>query len=173
MKKFRIRSIVAGLLAAAAVVLIGTLGFLVPLNFQSRSFWLLIIIAFATYIAVHRLALGFKNFGRVRFTKRTKRAEKLKSADSTSISNRIFCSLSLSVFLYSLILQAAQCSTLQGMLLFCLFRMQTFQRIFRSLWVRIQLLLWIPRPQECSAIEKSVRFQMSSASSMSHIITIK
>lgn len=78
MKKFRIRSVVAGLLAATAVVLIGTLGFLIPLNFQSRGFWLLIIIAFAAYIAVHRLALGFKDFGRVRFAKRTKKGRKIE-----------------------------------------------------------------------------------------------
>lgn len=78
MKKFRIGPVIAGLLAAAVVVLIGTFGLMTPLNLKSRGFWLMIIITFAVFLAVRRLALGFKDFGRVKITRRTKKGRRVE-----------------------------------------------------------------------------------------------
>lgn len=78
MKKIRVWPVIAGLLAAALVALIGTLGLLVPLNFKSRGFWVLIIFSFAAFLAARRLALGFKDFGHVRYTKRTKKGKRVE-----------------------------------------------------------------------------------------------
>lgn len=78
MKKVRIWPVVAGLLAAAFVAFIGTFGLLIPLNFHARGFWLLIIVVFAVFLAVRRVALGFKDFGRVRYAKRTKKGRKIE-----------------------------------------------------------------------------------------------
>lgn len=78
MKKIRVWPVIAGLLAAFLVALIGTLGLLVPLNFKSRGFWVLIIFSFAAFLAVRRVALGFKDFGHVRYTKRTKKGKRVE-----------------------------------------------------------------------------------------------
>lgn len=76
MKRIRIWPLVAAALSCSVVLLIGTFGLCIPLNFRSNFFWWLLIAAFAVFLVVRRIALGFRDFGRQIITKRTKKGKR-------------------------------------------------------------------------------------------------
>lgn len=78
MKRIRIWPLVAGALSCSVVLLIGTFGLCIPLNLRSKFFWWLLIAAFAVFLVVRRIALGFRDFGRQTVTKRTKKGKRYK-----------------------------------------------------------------------------------------------
>lgn len=71
MKKIKIGSVILGIITAAIIMTIGLIGFCVSINVHEVGFWILIVIALFTAIALARISSGIKDFGNVIITKRT------------------------------------------------------------------------------------------------------
>lgn len=71
MKKIKIGSVILGVITAAIIMTIGLIGFCVSINVHEVGFWILIVIALFTAIALARISSGIKDFGNIIITKRT------------------------------------------------------------------------------------------------------
>lgn len=71
MKKIKIGSVILGIITAAIIMAIGLVGFCVSINIHEVGFWILIVIALFTAIALARISSGIKDFGNIIITKRT------------------------------------------------------------------------------------------------------